>query len=449
VKASRPAAGLILVILIACTLHPVTLRADWRDVLWAIYIGPVTKSSPALDISGNIYIANDAGLLFSISPRGTTNWSAASSPGRSPAIGSDGWVYQGNRAFGTAGTLRAVLGVSPSAFGSNGENYGADTSGGVYCQTQLGTPIWTFLGGNSSNPGPELAIGASGEIYTGGSDFGFYAINSDGRLRWFTLSHNSRTFSPSIDGDGNICGPLGTNLVVLRPDGSTNFVFPAAADISTSVSVAVDGTLYFGDVGGSLYAVSTNYNLRPNGVPPQFQRWKFQPEFCFASAISSTPAISADGDIYFGTTGGVLYRLNTNGTGVTPPNLPGSGSLSAVTIGPKGNIYFAMAGGTLVALRGSAPLANSPWPMYRRDPRHSGRIGGIAISPPRIQSFTTSNYQARITFTTEWGRRYRLESSGDLANWNTVATMVTNTESATVSDTNWSAGNRFYRVASP
>jgi len=87
--------------------------------------------------------------------------------------------------------------------------------------------------------------------------------------------------------------------------------------------------------------------------------------------------------------------------------------------------------------------------MYRGDPRHTARSGGAAITPPKIQQFTRTNNQAQLAFSSEWGRRYSLQTSSDLESWSGIGSVVTNTSVAVLTDTNSPGIERFYRIASP
>ena len=46
---------------------------------------------------------------------------------------------------------------------------------------------------------------------------------------------------------------------------------------------------------------------------------------------------------------------------------------SSPVIGPDGTIYFGSSSGTIYAVYGSAPPADTAWPMFRHDPQHQGR----------------------------------------------------------------------------
>ena len=109
---------------------------------------------------------------------------------------------------------------------------------------------------------------------------------------------------------------------------------------------------------------------------PGDKRW----EFTTGSYVSSSPAIGADGTVYVGSDDHRFYALD-GATGAkrwefdnrsqsyrSPVN-----GLNAA-IGADGTVYFGFDNGKVYALFGSSPLADSPWPMFGNNPRHTGRV---------------------------------------------------------------------------
>jgi outer membrane protein assembly factor BamB len=78
------------------------------------------------------------------------------------------------------------------------------------------------------------------------------------------------------------------------------WVFPTGSAISSSPAIAADGTVYFGAWDGKLYAVNKN----------GFVKWTFTA----GGYISSSPAIGADGTVYFGAYDGKVYAVNPDGS---------------------------------------------------------------------------------------------------------------------------------------
>ena len=91
-------------------------------------------------------------------------------------------------------------------------------------------------------------------------------------------------------------------------------------------------------------------------------------------ADHAAPALAADGTLLVGTHEKGLYALSPDGTlrwnYVTDDEI-----LAGPSIAMDGTIYIGSEHG-LWALRGTAPLANSPWPKFHHDLRNTGRVGG-------------------------------------------------------------------------
>ncbi|MGC8887566.1 MAG: PQQ-binding-like beta-propeller repeat protein [Verrucomicrobiia bacterium] len=102
------------------------------------------------------------------------------------------------------------------------------------------------------------------------------------------------------------------------------WVFPVGATVQSSPAVGADGTIYFGADNGIFYALS------PGGK----KKW----EFVTSGPIVSTPAIAADGTIYVASIDRIVYALNPDGSEKWRL-MPGSGLVSSPAIAPDGTLY--------------------------------------------------------------------------------------------------------------
>lgn len=180
---------------------------------------------------------------------------------------------------------------------------------------------WTF--GESEhfiNQCP-LAIGANGMVYLGSDDGNIYAVDRQtGEKRWSVYVGSPLRSSPSI---------------------------------------GIDATVYVGCDNGKLYAFDGTTGTK---------RW----EFATGGPVRSTPAITADGKVYFGSGDGKVYALNAT-TGAKDWDFETGGPVySSPAVGNDGTIYIGSNDGKLYAIVGTAPLADSPWPMFMHDPQHTG-----------------------------------------------------------------------------
>ncbi len=98
-------------------------------------------------------------------------------------------------------------------------------------------------------------------------------------------------------------------------------------------------------------------------------KWEFLTDGC---CVRSSPAIDSDGTIYIGSGDDKLYAINPDGTKKWE-FLTGDPVWSPPSIGSDGTIYVGSDDGKLYALIGSGRLADSPWPMFHHDIKHTGR----------------------------------------------------------------------------
>jgi outer membrane protein assembly factor BamB len=334
-----------------------------------------SSSTPAVAPDGTIYAGTYLGFFMAYSPEGGIKWSfkAGLEIKSSPAIADDGTVYFGSRdrkfyAFSPAGKLK-----------------------------------WAFATGAWVDSSP--AIAADGTVYFGGCDKFFYALNPDGSLKWKAAVGAIVDSSPAIATDGTIYfGAHDKKLYALHPDGSVRWTFPTGGPIISSPAIGADGTIFFSSVDGNLYAVN------PDGS----ERWRCHT----GSTTESSPVLDADGDICIGKEVATMV-ISANGRerwgwgggmpievsaavvagrfyfsvpwntviGFTQDDLPGerrlwtadleSNASTSLTVGADGILYVS-AGFRLYALHPPGellPPAKCAWPMFRANPRHTGRAG--------------------------------------------------------------------------
>jgi outer membrane protein assembly factor BamB len=333
-------------------------------------------SSPALAADGTIYEATFDGTLLAISPEGQVLWTFDTGDDieikSSPAIGDDGTIY----------------------FGSRDRKF--------YAVTPQGKLKWTFATGGWVDSSPALAM--DGTVYFGGWDKNFHALNPDGSQKWVFPVGAFVVSSPAIAADGTIYfGAMDNNLYALWPAGKMKWKFVTHGEITASPALGADGTVYIPSTDGNLYAVKTDGterwhfalgsytesspildergNVAVAGFPPNdIGEYIVSPQgmghtFTGLSCPEDNSAVAVTGEIYCSRPWRTLQANYTNGvvlwTAATGDNL----SASAV-VGPDGVVY-AVAGRYLYAIKpGGAPLplAKSPWPMFRANPRHTGRV---------------------------------------------------------------------------
>jgi outer membrane protein assembly factor BamB len=174
------------------------------------------------------------------------------------------------------------------------------------------------------------------DIYEMTSDWseGFpVAITNLGTLKWRYHTSDFREIksSPAIGSDGTIYfGSLNDTLYALNPNGTLKWSYSTNGDIYSSPAIGTDGTIYFGSYDSYFYA------LKPDGS----LKWRYRA----GSDIHSSPAIGTDGTIYFGQLWaeyhhGEFNALNPDGT-LKWQYLTDCDIYSSPAIGPDGTIYF-------------------------------------------------------------------------------------------------------------
>lgn len=342
-----------------------------------------TTSAAALAADGTLYQGTFNGQLLAITPQGKIKWQykAAREIRSSPAIADDGTLYFGSR------------------------------DGKLYALTPDGQLKWTFATGAWVDSSP--AIATDGTVYFGSWDDNFYAVAPDGRLKWKFSTGAVIYSSPAIAADGTIYfGSHDKNLYALDPQGRLKWKFATGAGIQSSPAIATDGTVYISSLDGYLYAVKPDGQERwrlhtgdflggspvldsrgyiflaasSNNYPSHVSidtagkvRWKLKGDFY----IDDTATVTANGQIYIPITwlqiGGLTTDKNTDWSKWHPWSYQMSFNLSAPpNVGPDGTVY-ACDGFFLFAVKpvNAAPLADSSWPMWRANPRHTGRVAEI------------------------------------------------------------------------
>jgi outer membrane protein assembly factor BamB len=367
--------GLAVFVILLSVQLPCSAQSTVTN-LWKIQLPFYTDSSPAIAPDGTIYQGTFTGKLFAVTPQGKVEWTfqAGREIKSSPAIGDDGTIY----------------------FGSRDRKF--------YAITPQGGLKWTFATGAWVDSSP--AIGTDGTIYFGSWDTNFYALNPDGSKKWVFPTGGIIDSSPAIAADGTIYfGSHDKNFYALNTDGSKKWSFATGGQITSSPAIGVDGTIYFASTDGNLYALrpdgTENWHLHTGsatGSSPVLdesgniylsvnqhnvsvdkdgkKRW----DWTFPCLIDSTPAVAANDSVYFsapwrdleaiGQGGKQQWRLNTD------DNTSAGNIVAAPAIGNDGTIYVANSE-FLCAINSSnhlAPLAKSSWPMFRANPRHTGRV---------------------------------------------------------------------------
>jgi PKD repeat protein len=369
----------------ACTFTPA--GSQWTGNLYAISPGGTLKweypgyfATPAIGSDGTIYVVDiHKSYLYAITPTGKMKWKYQSGFGGGiPAIGSDGTIYLETHDSNGVGitalkpngskkwkcildTDHYIMGA-PSAVGNDGTVYAHFSNGeqtpdknGYYAVRQVisaispnGTLKWK----------KPLAQAGQGQWSEGSS----MAIADDGTIY---VSDSIRSLTPNDDSSS-----ISTFYALNPVDGTVRWQHQVESlqyDFFSNPVIGNDGIIY-------TFLGSYNlYTFSPDGTPHD----SYSPEF---STYYATPAIGSNGSIY--TTGygdwSELVVLNPEGTLKSLYSLYPSNVGGVLSIGNDGTIYAcgsdSNSGGLkLLAINSDCKgLANSPWPCYQRNARHTG-----------------------------------------------------------------------------
>ncbi len=351
------------------------------------------QSSPAIGTDGTVYVAGN-GMVYGLDgATGTPRWRRDTGVGirSSPAVGANDTVYIGlgnERVYAMDGAtgnqlwefLTGGIVESSPAIGGDGTVYIGSQNKRVFAlDGATGAKRWEFIDTdqNAREIDSSPAIGADGTIYFGTRSGLLYAVNAaTGAKRWEFYCGSQVASSPAIGADGTIYFGSTFDFKVYALNGATGakrWEFTTGGYVVSSPALGTDGTVYIGSDDKKIYALD-----RFTGV----KRWAFATE----GKIRAAPAVGADGVVYVGSFDKKLYALD-GATGAKLWEFDTGGEVeSSPVIGPDGTLYFVANGGRVYAFWTSSTggLANSPWPMFHQNARHTGRAGTTSPMAPSI-----------------------------------------------------------------
>lgn len=164
----------------------------------------------------------------------------------------------------------------------------------------FGNVLWEYEAGASVTSSP--ALDSSGNLFFGSLDGNLYSLDGDGRIRWSYDVGDWVDSSPalSLDESTVYVGSWNNRLTALdATTGAMLWFFETDNLVYASPAIALDGTIYFGSSDGLLYALNPDGSLK----------WEFE----IGGELDSSPALDANGNIYVGSSIGLVSCISPLG----------------------------------------------------------------------------------------------------------------------------------------
>jgi outer membrane protein assembly factor BamB len=357
--------------------RPHSLKAWAEPIQKGVFPTPEPiVASPALDLAGNIYIGDESGTFYSVTPNGYQRWTfkakdaiygaAAINGDLVYVVSLDSHLY----CLDTTGKQRWSLHLgdelySTPALGADGTIYVGTDKGMLVAVAPNSKKKWSFKTGDEIAGSP--TIGLNGLIYM--TSDSVYCLDPKGRKRWAFGAPDGDYFYASavVDKDGVVyVGNTDGFLYCIGADGRQQWraPVPEGDEIRPEVVVGTDSAFYFGTDGYYLC------RMPPGGAPVAIYE--------AIDILIGTAAVSDKGTVYFLPDDGTLYAMAGNGRLLWTREVAGGDKevyySSAPVIAPDGTVYVGSWDGGLYVFRGDGPPANTLWPQYRHDAQHTGRL---------------------------------------------------------------------------
>jgi outer membrane protein assembly factor BamB len=230
------------------------------------------------------------------------------------------------------------------------------------------------------------AVDNDSSIYIGSFNGYFYKLKDEGDhcevlwkqsfvrdLETSETSYQEIWGSPTIGPDGSVYITSNDwNLHAFTPDGRKKWKFETGGETWTTPVISNNGLLIFGSEDGFIYGVQDNGETVS-------EIWRFPKKS--RETWWGTAAVAADGTVIFGSEAtqtrekGIYYAINeADGSFLWKTASLGLEARTHPAIGEDGTIYVGGGEGkNFYAIRGTAPLASSYWPKMQQNNLNSGR----------------------------------------------------------------------------
>ena len=203
--------------------------ANYRnDQPWFFQTGKGIFSTPIIDANNVVYVGSADHNFYAINPDGQKKWQ-----------------FKTGEIIDSAGALPAD--DPNSVLVPSGDGY-------LYrLSKEDGKVIWKFdarvsprMSYNNWFEG-NITLGQDGTIYAGNTNFNYYAISPDGKLKWTYETGSNAWSAGAIGADGTIYwGSCDTFFHAVSPEGKCIWKRRTLGFISASPAIGLNGTVYAG-----------------------------------------------------------------------------------------------------------------------------------------------------------------------------------------------------------
>jgi outer membrane protein assembly factor BamB len=207
---------------------------------------------------------------------------------------------------------------------------------------QNGTERWAFDGAEGRFIGSPLVV--DGMILAPSNDHHLYALNDLGQMQWKFEAGHGLWGSPAADGEVVYLPSMDHNLYALRmSNGQEIWRVDTGGSIVHSPELSDDGRIYVGTLANEVLALDTNGNIR----------WRIPTD----NAVWTRPTLH-DGTLYFGDLDGTIYAVTADSGSVVWRKNLGSGAVVGSAVVLDDQIIFGTENGQLYAF---GPGGESRW----------------------------------------------------------------------------------------
>jgi len=268
--------------------------------------GGKVRSSPAV-LNGTVYVGSLDGFIYM---RNTTTQSAPALSVNlgpiysSPAVTEDRVYVGSNNSYVYAldcvtlaikwyNKTGGAVASSPVVYW--GILYVGCSDGYLYAwNASTGTELWRFWTNSEIESSPAFF---GGTIFFGTNDNRIYALESSGRIKWYSNTSGAVVSSPAVANGTVYVGSNDTNVYAFdATTGAKKWDSPTGGAVTSSPAVAYD-MVFVGSNDNRTYAFNATTGE---------QVWNYTTR----GAVSSSPAVSNDGKVFVGSCDDSVYGLN-------------------------------------------------------------------------------------------------------------------------------------------